>query len=109
MSSLLDDFIDVGVDILNPVQVRAHGMDAASLKKRYGKRLVFWGGIDSQQVLPSGTVKDVENEVAHLIKNAGSGGGLVICSVHNIQADVPEDNVLALYDTARKLGRYPLI
>ncbi|MEE4364385.1 MAG: uroporphyrinogen decarboxylase family protein [Desulfotignum sp.] len=108
VSSLLDDFIDVGIDILNPVQVRAHGMDAASLKKRYGNRLVFWGGIDSQQVLPSGTVKDVENEVAHLIKNAGSGGGLVICSVHNIQADVPEDNVLALYDTARKLGRYPL-
>ncbi len=104
VSSLIDDFIDVGIDILNPVQVRAEGMNAEALKKRYGERIVFWGGIDSQHVLPSGNVKDVENEVKQLIKAAGSGGGLIICSVHNIQADVPEENVLALYHTVREQG-----
>lgn len=108
VSSLIDDFIEVGIDILNPVQVRAEGMDAAELKKRYGDRIVFWGGIDSQQVLPAGSVKDVENEVKHLIKTAGSGGGLIVCSVHNIQADVPEENVLALYDTVIESGKYPI-
>ena len=108
VSSLIDDFIDVGIDILNPVQVRAQGMDAAGLKKRYGKNIVFWGGIDSQQVLPNGTAADVKNEVKHLISAAGPGGGLVICAVHNIQADVPEDNVIALYDAVKKWGNYPL-
>ena len=108
VSSLIDDFIDVGIDILNPVQVRAHGMDAKDLKKRYGSRIAFWGGIDSQHVLPSGSVGDVENEVRHLLRTAAPGGGLVICPVHNIQADVPVENVLALYDTALKYGKYPV-
>jgi len=108
VESLIDDFIDVGVDILNPVQVRATGMDAVNLKKRYGDRIVFWGGVDSQQVLPNGSVKDVESEVRHLLKHAGVGGGLVVCSVHNIQADVPEENVLALYDSVKRWGAYPL-
>lgn len=108
VSSLIDDFIEVGIEILNPVQVRAKGMNAEELKKRYGGRIVFWGGVDSQQVLPSGKVKDVEDEVKHLIKHAAPGGGLVVCSVHNIQADVPEENVLALYDAVRKWGQYPI-
>lgn len=108
VSSLIDDFIDVGIDILNPVQVRAEGMNAEELKKRYNGRIAFWGGIDSQHVLPMGKVKDVENEVRHLIKTAGPGGGLIVCSVHNIQADVPEENVLALYDTVQKFGKYPI-
>jgi uroporphyrinogen decarboxylase len=108
VSSLLDDFIDVGIDILNPVQVGASGMDAASLKKRYGDRICFWGGVDSQRVLPDGTPQDVENEVRHLIREMSPGGGLVICAVHNIQAEVLPQNVLALYDSARKWGRYPI-
>jgi len=108
VSSLIDDFIDVGIDILNPVQVRATGMDAADLKKRYGERIVFWGGVDSQQVLPNGSAKDVESEVRHLLKHAAAGGGLVVCSVHNIQADVSEENVLALYDAVQQWGKYPL-
>ena len=108
VSSLIDDFIDVGIDILNPVQVRARGMDAAGLKKRYGDRIAFWGGVDSQQVLPNGSVADVEAEVRHLLRNAAAGGGLVVCAVHNLQADVPEENVLALYDAVRQWGKYPL-
>ena len=108
VSSLIDDFIDVGIDILNPVQVRATGMDPAVLKKHYGNRIVFWGGIDSQQVLPSGSIKDVEAEVRYLVKHAATDGGLVICPVHNIQADVPVENVLALYDAVRLWGNYPI-
>ncbi len=108
VSSLIPDFIDIGIDILNPVQVRAHGMDAQKLKADFGDRIAFWGGVDSQQVLPSGSPADVEAEVRHLIRAMAPGGGLVICSVHNIQADVPPDNVLALYDSVGKWGRYPL-
>lgn len=108
VSSLIDDFIEVGIDILNPLQVSAKGMDAASLKKRYGNNIVFWGGIDSQDTLPHGKVKDVEAAVKTLLQSAGNQGGLVICAVHNIQADVPPKNVLALYDSAKRFGRYPI-
>ena len=83
-------------------------MDAAGLKKRYGDRIAFWGGVDSQHVLPNGSVADVEAEVRHLLRNAAAGGGLVVCAVHNLQADVPEENVLALYDAVRQWGKYPL-
>ena len=108
VSSLIDDFIEVGIDILNPVQVRAKGMDARELKKRYGGRIAFWGGVDSQQVLPTGTTEDVEAEVRHLLREAAPGGGLVVCAVHNIQADVNPENVLALFDAALKWGAYPI-
>jgi uroporphyrinogen decarboxylase len=108
VEQFVDDFIEVGIDILNPVQVRAKGMDAAGLKKKYGGRIAFWGGVDSQRVLPSGTTGDVENEARHLIRNMAPGGGLVACAVHNIQADVPPENVLALYDSVLKWGRYPI-
>ena len=108
VSSLIPDFIDIGIDILNPVQVRAHGMDAAVLKKKYGDKLTFWGGIDSQQVMPAGSPADVEAEVRSLLRSMAENGGLVVCSVHNIQADVPTENVLALYDSVRKWGTYPL-
>ncbi len=108
VSSLIPHFIDLGIDILNPVQVRAHGMDAATLKANYGDRIAFWGGVDSQQVLPTGSPADVEAEVRHLLRAMAPGGGLVVCAVHNIQADVPPENVLALYDAVRKWGRYPL-
>ncbi|MDW7712120.1 MAG: uroporphyrinogen decarboxylase family protein [Deferrisomatales bacterium] len=109
VSSLVPDFIEVGIDILNPVQVRAHNMDAESLKERFGKDMVFWGGIDSQHLLPTGTVEEVDGEVRRVVRALGPGGGLVLCAVHNIQADVPPENVLALYDGARRWGRYPLL
>jgi uroporphyrinogen decarboxylase len=108
VSSLVPHFIDVGIDILNPVQVRAKGMDAEILKAEYGKDIIFWGGVDSQNVLPTGSVTDVENEVRHLLRHMSPGGGLVVCAVHNIQADVPPENVVALYDSVAKWGQYPL-
>jgi uroporphyrinogen decarboxylase len=107
-SSLIPDFIDLGIDILNPVQVRAHGMEAKGLKERFGDKICFWGGIDSQQVLPTGSATDVEAEVRHLVQAMAPGGALVVCSVHNIQADVPPANVLALYDAVARWGTYPL-
>ena len=108
VSNLVPDFIDLGIDILNPVQVRAHGMDAAELKTKYGDKIAFWGGVDSQRVLPSGSVSDVEAEVRHLLRAMAPEGGLVVCSVHNVQADVPPENFLALYDAVGKWGGYPL-
>ena len=108
VSNLVPDFIELGIDILNPVQVRAHGMDAGELKSKYGDKIAFWGGVDSQRVLPSGTTEDVEGEVRHLLRAMAPGGGLVVCSVHNVQADVPPENFLTLYDAVRKWGQYPL-
>jgi uroporphyrinogen decarboxylase len=83
-------------------------MEAAALKKKYGDKIAFWGGVDSQQVMPTGSISDVEAEVRSLLRSMAENGGLVVCSVHNIQADVPTDNVLALYDSVRKWGTYPL-
>lgn len=108
VSSIVSDFIEIGVDILNPVQVRATGMEAEKLKKEFGGKIAFWGGIDSQHVLPTGSVEDVETEVRHLLREMAPGGGLVACAVHNIQADVSPENVLALFDSVREFGRYPI-
>lgn len=108
VSSIIPDFIEIGIDIINPVQVRANGMEAEKLKRQFGDKIAFWGGIDSQHVLPSGSIADVEKEVRHLIRSMAPGGGLVACAVHNIQADVPPANVLALFDSVRKFGSYPI-
>ena len=107
--SLLPDFVELGVDILNPIQVSATGMDdTGQLNLEYGDKLVFWGGIDTHHVLPYGTVEDVRQEVRRRILDLGPGGGYVLCSVHNIQPDVPPENVVAMFDSAYELGRYPL-
>ena len=100
--SIIDDLIEIGVDILNPVQVAAKGMDPAYLKKTYGGRLSFWGGIDTQKILPYGNVKDVEAEVERMIEIMGKDGGYILGAVHNIQPDVPVENVLALFRHARE-------
>jgi len=107
VADLLNDFIDNGMDIINPVQVSAMP-DTASLKERFGDRVVFWGGIDTQHVLPNGTVQEVEQEVRHRIRDLGPGGGFVLASVHNIQPDVPPRNIVAMTEAARKFGEYPL-
>jgi uroporphyrinogen decarboxylase len=104
---LLDDLIEIGVDIINPVQVSAMG-DTAALKARFGDRVVFWGAIDTQHVLPNGTPADVEAEVRHRIRDLAPGGGYVVASVHNIQPDVPPENILAMARATRKYGEYPL-
>jgi uroporphyrinogen decarboxylase len=103
----LPSLIEMGVDILNPVQTSASGMDPARLKEQFGDRLVFWGGsCDCQETLPFKTPEDVAREVEQTIRVLAPGGGYVLASVHNIQAKVPPENVLALFDTARSAGRY---
>ena len=106
MVPLLDDLIEIGVDILNPVQVSAAGMDTAELKRRFGDRLAFMGAIDTQRVLPFGTPAEVATEVKRRIADLAPGGGYVLAAVHNIQPDVPPENIVAMYEAGREFGRY---
>ena len=107
--SLLPDLVEIGVQVLNPVEVRAVGMeDTAKLKREFGDALTFWGAIDTHHVLPQGSVADVRDEVRRRIRDLGPGGGYVVGPVHNIQPDVPPANVVAMYDVAYETGRYPL-
>ncbi|HSV32477.1 MAG TPA: uroporphyrinogen decarboxylase family protein [Atribacteraceae bacterium] len=106
VSPFIPDLIDIGVDILNPVQVAARGMDAAYLKREFGSYLCFWGGIDTQSVLPFGTPDDVRDEVRRRIDQLAPGGGYVLGAVHNIQADVPPENVVAMFEEALRYGGY---
>jgi uroporphyrinogen decarboxylase len=105
---LLPDLIDAGVEILNPVQVSARDMDTRRLKVEFGDRLTFMGAIDTQRVLPFGSVEEVQEEVERRISHLGPGGGFILAPVHNVQADVPPENLIAMYRHARKVGRYPL-
>jgi hypothetical protein len=106
--ALIDDFIAAGFDILNPVQCSAADMDPAELKRQFGDRITFWGGgVDTQETLPFGTPEDVRRVVRERIALFGSGGGYVFAAVHNVQALVPIENVLAMYETARKCGKNP--
>jgi uroporphyrinogen decarboxylase len=102
--SLVGEFIDIGVDALNPVQVSSAGMDTAALKAEFGGHICFWGGIDTQRVLPMGTPADVRAEVQRRIADLAPGGGYVLAAVHNIQEDVPPENILAMVDAALELG-----
>jgi len=109
ISEFIPDIIEIGVDILNPVQVSAAGMsDTADLKRRYGRHLTFWGGAcDSQQVLPFGTLAEVREETQRRIADLAPGGGFVFAPIHNIQDDISGEKTLALYRTALEHGRYP--
>jgi uroporphyrinogen decarboxylase len=107
--ALINDLIEIGVDLLNPVQVSAKDMgDTARLKREFGSRLSFCGGVDTQHVLPHGTPDDVRREVRRRIGDLGPGGGYVVAAVHAIQPDVPPENVCALYEEALRAGHYPL-
>ena len=100
---LIPEFIDAGFDILNPVQTSAANMDPVSLKKKYGSQITFWGGgVDTQKTLPFGSPRDVEKEVEERIKIFGEGGGFVFTTVHNIQANVPIENVIAMFETLKR-------
>ena len=107
---LLDDFVDMGVDILNPVQISARGMDPKFLKERYGDKLTFWGGgVDTQRTLPFGSPEDVEREVRENTEIFGRGSGFVFNTVHNVQANVPVENLLAMFrafDEVREVERW---
>ncbi len=98
---LLPDFIEIGVDILNPVHITATGMEPRALKRDFGKELVFWGGgVDTQDVLPHGTPQQVKDNVRRNIDALAPGGGFVFNTVHNIQADVPPENIVAMWQAA---------
>ena len=102
--ALIPDFIDAGVDILNPIQVRAAGMDTRRLKREFGRELSFWGAIDIQEVLPRGTPAQVRDEVRRRIDDLAPGGGYVLSATHNIQPEVPPENLVAMYETAVECG-----
>jgi uroporphyrinogen decarboxylase len=104
ISPLIDDMIEAGIEGINPVQVSAKGMDSKQLKERFGKKLIFWGGIDTQSVLPFGTPEDVRNEVRTRIRHLAPGGGYILATVHNIQPGVPPENIVAMFDEAVKFG-----
>lgn len=104
----MEDFIEIGVDIINPVQVSADDMDTARLKAEFGDRISFWGGIDTQSVLPHGTEAEVREEVERRIADLAPGGGYVLAPVHNIQPDVPPENIVAMCDHAKAVGTYPV-
>ncbi|MCJ7706447.1 MAG: hypothetical protein MUO38_02400 [Anaerolineales bacterium] len=104
---LIPDLIDLGFDIVNPVQVSARDMDSRQLKKDFGADIVFWGGgVDTQRVLPFGTPDEVRDEVRRRIDDLAPRGGFVFAAVHNIQAFVPPENIVAAFDTALQCGRY---
>jgi len=103
--ALIDDFIDAGFDILNPVQCSAAGMDPEGLKDRFGDRITFWGGgVDTQHTLPFGTPQEVRDEVRERLRIFGTGGGYVFNTIHNVQARTPQENLVALYEAVAEFG-----
>lgn len=103
----IPDLIDNGIHILNPVQTGARHMDPVELKRRFGRDLVFWGGgCDSQHILPRGTPFEVAESVRHSLAAFMPGGGYVFDSIHNIQGDVPPENIVAMFDAAYDYGFY---
>ena len=106
---LIEDFIEIGVDVLNPIQTSAGKMsDLAGLKDRFGSRLVFCGAVDTQHILPDGTPEEVRQEVRRVINILGEGGGYMVASVHTIMNEVPPENILAMVDAVEEFGYYPL-
>ncbi len=101
--SLLPEIIEAGFDIINPVQCSAAGMDARTLAERFGDRVTFWGGgVDTQRTLPFGTPEEIRREVKERIAIFNRGGGFVFNTVHNVQANTPAENLVALYDAVRE-------
>jgi len=106
---LMDDFVEIGIDILNPIQTSAGKMaNLEELKSRFGKSICFCGAIDTQRVLPFGTPSQVRDEVKRVINALGRGGGYMAASVHTIMNEVPAENILAMVDAVEECGRYPL-
>ncbi|HSW44633.1 MAG TPA: uroporphyrinogen decarboxylase family protein [Phycisphaerae bacterium] len=104
---LIPLLIEEGVEILNPVQLSAHGMDSAALKREYGRSITFWGGgIDTQRVLPRGTRQEIRDEVKRRIEDFAPGGGFVFNTVHNVQGDVPPENYMAMWEALQEFGGY---
>jgi uroporphyrinogen decarboxylase len=103
----LPDFIEGGVDILNPVHISAEGMEPHALKRDFGDDIVFWGGgVETQHVLPHCTPDEVREDVKRNVEALAPGGGFVFNTVHNIQSEVPPQNVMAMWETLMEVGRY---
>ncbi len=101
IAPIIDDLIEMGVDLLDPIQPKAAGMDAESLHRQFGGRISFYGGVDTQSLMPYGTPRQVEAEVIRLIELFGAEGGYVVAASNAVQPNVPIENILALYCTAR--------
>ena len=107
VNEIIPDLIDVGIDALNPVQIRAAGMDPAILKKEYGDRLTFHGAIDHQRILPFGIPDEVRREVRKILDIMAPGGGYCLAASHDLMlADFPAENVFSMYDEAYNYGKY---
>ncbi|MGZ5214576.1 MAG: uroporphyrinogen decarboxylase family protein, partial [Actinomycetota bacterium] len=107
---LIDDFVEMGVDILNPIQTSAGKMsNLEELKARWGDRLTFCGGVDTRRILPAGTPDEVRAEVRRVIEILGPGGGYMVSSVHTVMDDVPAENILAMVDAVEEYGTYPIV
>ena len=103
------DIIDAGFDILNPVQTSAAHMDPAELKREFGAGATFWGGgVDTQRVLPFGTPDEVRRDVGDRFRILAPGGGFVFNTIHNVQAGIPIENILALYQAVKECRDYPV-
>jgi len=106
--ALMPDLIEAGFDIFNPLQTSAAGMDPQTLKERFGERVTFWGGgVDTQRTLPFGRPEEVRQQVQERMRVFGKGGGFVFNTIHNVQARVPVENLLALYEAVREYRQYP--
>jgi uroporphyrinogen decarboxylase len=105
---LIKEFIDIGVDIINPVQISAKGMDPEKLKKEFGDQITFWGGVDTQHVLPFAKPNEVIEHVKKLIEIFAPKGGFILAPVHNIQPPTPPENIVAMFKTAYEYGKYPI-
>ena len=104
---ILPDFIEAGVDILNPVHVSAKGMEPGALKKDFGDALTFWGGgVETQHILPNGTPEEVRENVKRNLNALAPGGGYIFNTVHNIQSEVPPENIVAMWEALHEFGRY---
>ena len=105
MSKFLPSFIEAGIDILNPVQCSATGMDPNRLKANFGDQLVFWGGgVDTQRVLPFGTPAEVREQVLRRCDIFAEGGGFVFNTIHNVQAGTPVENIVAMLDAVHEFN-----
>ncbi len=103
---IIPELIEVGIDILNPIQPKARSMDLGKLKEKFGSYLCFWGGVDIQEVLPFGTPDEVRKEVKLRIEQASPGGGFIIAPAHDIQGDVPLENIFTYFQAVQEFGRY---
>ena len=104
--TFIPDFIEMGIDVLNPVQIRAKDMDPEKLKAEFGDRMSFHGGVDAQEILPYGSPEAVGEEVKRLVKILGKNGGFLLAPCHSVQPDVPPENIQALFSAERRLNRF---